>query len=139
MSGSSEKGGTPVSPRALALSLAIIASVGSCTGSAPVGSISATTERHQLGGYVIIKGTSFPAGGKFRFEFRNVPGISGFYTQGYATADAQGKFEATTSFNCTTRDRETDWPNVLISAVDVTGGASEFPVTTVGPGIWVCR
>jgi hypothetical protein len=105
-----------------------------------IGSITATTKRNQLGGEITIVGTGFPAGHTIRFEYRNVPNVDGAFSPGLlVTVDPTGNFKITdTEPRCRTRDNATQWPNVLISAIDSSGTSSENPVTTISPSIWIC-
>jgi len=129
--------------RSLLVVLALSTTAATCpdtNSTGAVGSITATTNRHQLGGEITIAGTGFPAGHTYRFEYRNIPNFDGAFSPGLlVTADATGNFKITdTEPRCRTRDNATQWPNVLISAIDSSGTASENPVTTISPSIWIC-
>jgi hypothetical protein len=112
----------------------------SCTNNAPIGTITATTKRNQFGGEVTITGKGFPAGHTIRFRYRGIPARSDEFTPGiFTNADAQGNFKVTDfSVRCNTHDHESDFTNVMIVAIDSQSSATENPVTTVSPSIWVC-
>ena len=97
---------------------------------------------HFPGGEVTIVGTGFPVGHTIRFAYRNVPKFDGAISPAVgATVNAQNQFKVTdpdVKCRTTIADRDTDFPNVLISAVDQQGTGSENAVTTVSPSIWVC-
>jgi hypothetical protein len=121
--------------------IVLFVSAWSCDDPAPKGSITATTKLNSFGGEVTIKGTGFPAGHTIRFKYQAIPNFDGAFSPPvFASVNPQGSFEVTdTSVRCTTQDRETDWPNVMIVAEDSAAPAPENPVTTVRPGIWICR
>lgn len=128
--------------RLLALAMvALFSFAATCNGQSPIPSITARTAPNQFGGSVTIQGSGFPPGNTIRFEYRQVPQFDGAFSAPLrATVDSQGKFEVVDGdIRCTTHDRDANWNNVLISAIDTLAAPSENPATTVSPSVWVCR